>query len=139
MKFITERTQIAQFFNSKPVIKIDMEKPVEGYETIFKGEEVKVMTPSTCHPDLFCVGTMTYSAENKKFYVSSAGSMLKGSFGYDDVMELLTWNHAPVVSKDMEVGILEDFPSKKECRIRVMKVKWVNSQSFEVCTFEDVE
>ena len=139
MKYVTDRTEVAEFFNSKPVIRIDMEKPAQGYETIFHGEKVKVMTPSTYHPDLWVVGTMTYYKDEDKFCVTSTGAMLSASFGYDDVMERYTWNHAPIVSKDMEVGILEDFPSKKQCRIRVMKVVNVSSQCFTVCNFVDVE
>lgn len=141
MKYLTERTEIAKFFNQNPVIRIDAEKSYdEG--TTFKGELVKVLAPTKNHPDLFDTGHLHHYTENGKdsFVIIGGGSMLSGSFGYDDVMERYEWNHAPVISEDCIVGVLEDFPSKKQCRIRVMKSTGCGGMvMYGTCYLKDVE
>ena len=138
MKYLTERTEIAKFFNENPVIRINAEKPEEGYEYIFKGELVKVQTPSKNHPTLFTMGTMIWDSLTDRFYVMSGGACISSDFVYADVMERFEWNHAPIVAEGDVVGILEDYPTKKQCRIRVMQAIRCNSLYSEVCVFKDL-
>ena len=137
MKYITDRKAIAKAFASLPIIKIDMENHIDGYDTLFEGEKVKVKMSRDTYVNV--VGNIIYSAESKKFYVQNCGAMLSGSFSYSDVMELYEKNHAPTVAEDVEVGILEVYPKAKQCRIRVMKTKYCNLMTMEACVFEDVE
>lgn len=139
MRFITDREQIASYFRTHAIIKIDMENHIDGYSTLFEGEKVQVLVPTKNHGTLEVVGKMMYNAEDKKFFVLSGGTLLSGTFGYDEVMELCEKNHAPTVSNDLEVGILEVYPHRRECRIRVGTVKNCNTMYYHACEFTDVE
>ena len=123
MIYLTERTEIAKFFNEHPVIRINAETPKEA--GTFKGELVKVLTPSKSHPTLYCTGYLYHFTEGGKdsFSIISGGAIISGSFGYQDVLECYEKNHAPTVTEGDTVGVLEDFPNKKQCRIRVMTVE----------------
>lgn len=139
MKYITEKTEIAEAFRTLPIIKIDMQNHVKGYDTLYEGEKVKVAVETKNHGTLYVTEKIHYCADNKKFYVPNYGAMITDSFGYDDVMELYENNHAPTVTNETKVGILEVYPNAKQCRIRVMTVKYCNLMTMEACVFEDVE
>lgn len=139
MKYITDKKEIASFFNSHAVIKINMETHIDGYETLYEGENVCVKVPTKNHGELTVFGRFTYSKENNEFYVQNCGTMIKESFGYDDVLEAYERNHAPEVREDDIVGILCDFPKQKICQLVVKRVKRCNLMYYSACTFEDVE
>ena len=142
MKFLTDRTEIAKFFNENPVIRINAETPHDADRNSYKGELVKVLTPTKNHPDLFDTGHLYHYKENGKdsFVIIGGGAILSGSFGYNDVLERYEWNHAPVISEGCTVGVLEDFPSKQECRIRVMKATGCGGmRMYSTCYLKDVE
>lgn len=139
MKYITDKAEITEAFKTLPIIKIDMQMHIEGYDTIYEGEKVKVAVQTKNHGTLHVTEKIHYSEESKKFYVPNYGSMLTNSFGYSDVMELYEKNHAPTVAEGTVVGILEVYPISEQCRIRLMKATRCNLMYTEACVFEDVE
>ena len=139
MKYIIGKAEVTEAFRTLPIIKIDMQNHVEGYDTLYAGEKVKVAVETKNHGTLYVTEKIHYCADIKKFYVQNYGAMITNSFDYDDVMELYEKNHAPTVMNGTKVGILEVYPNAKQCRIRVMTVKYCNLMTMEACVFEDVE
>lgn len=139
MKYLKEKTEIVKFMNTHQCIRINLETPEVGYDTIFKGDLVKLICPTKSHPDLTLTGELTYYSKEDKFYVSNAGAMLKASFGYSDVMDKLKEAQAPVLKEGDLIAVVCDYPKDKQCSVRVMKATRINSMYFESCVLEDVE
>ncbi len=141
MKYLNDRQEIAYVMNSGrfPVIRINLETAKQGYDGLYIGDLVKILTPTKTH-HLYVVGNVFYSrGSGGKFYVLSKGKGLKDSFGYSDVMKMLKSSQAPVISADDVVILIEDYPKIKLCKVRVMKLGKYPSAFMSPCaTLEDV-
>lgn len=140
MKYLIDRHEIAMAMNfgKYPVLHINMETPKKGYEDFYVGDEVKVMTPSRRYPDLYATGQL-YWLEGR-YGVLTHGTMLKSSFGYYDVMEMLKFAQAPVLHAGERVVVIEDFPEQKRCKVHMMKVSdHVDGSVYPCCTLEEIE
>lgn len=140
MKYLTDRHEIAKAMNfgKYPVLHINVETPEKGYEGFYVGDEVKVMTPTKRYPDLYATGQLYL--ENGRYGVLTHGTMLKNSFDYHDVMEMLKFAQAPVLHAGEQVVVIENFPGRRRCRVHMMKVsdcvdRFVNP----CCTLEEID
>ena len=139
MKYITDRQEIAYAMNFGrfPVLKINLETCKDGYDDYYEGDYVKVMTPRNGYPDMYSTGNL-YLSEGR-FGVLTEGACLSGSFGYTDVMEMTKVAQAPVLHAGETVVLIEDFPKKRTCRVRMMKVSdRVDPFVYPCATLEDV-
>ena len=139
MKYLIDRQEIAYAMNFGrfPVVKINLETPKDGFGDYFKGDLVKVMTPTKSHPDHYATGKLY--CENGKFGVLTDVTALHDRFGYSDVMEQLEIAQAPVLNAGETVVLIEDYPNQRMCKVRMMKVSdHVNSHVYPCATLEDV-
>lgn len=74
-----------------------------------------------------------------RFYIANDGCCISNSFGYTDVIEGYERNRAPLLKEGMVLAVLEDYPSKKQCRVRIMEVSKTNLMCSEVCELTDCE
>lgn len=139
MKRLNDRQEIAYAMNfgRYPVLRIDMETPAAGFDDYYKGDLVKVMTPSKTHPDLYATGRLY--CENGKIGVLTHATCLHDSFGYSDVIEQLEIAQAPVLHAGETVVLIEDYPNQRWCMVRMMKVSdRVNPHVYPCATLENV-
>jgi len=140
MKYLTDRTEIAMAMNfgKYPVIRIDRETPKDGYNDFYEGDQIKVLTPKPGYPDSYATGKIYYS--EGKYGVMTDASCLHASFGYADVLEMIENAQAPVVKAGQEVVLIEDYPERRTCCVRIMKVSdRVDSHVYPCATLEDVD
>ena len=140
MKYLKDRTEIAYAMNfgKYPVVKINMEESKDGYDNMYVGDLVKVMTPTATHPDLYATGQLYCT--NGKYEVMTDAVVLEAGFGYCSVMENLSIAQAPVFKAGETVIVVEDYPISKRCKVRVMRVSQkVNPHVYPCATLEDVE
>lgn len=57
-----------------------------------------------------------------KLEIGGSGSVLTSCFGYSDVMQMAQNANAPIVKANQEVIVIQEYPSKKQCSVRLMKV-----------------
>ncbi len=142
MKYITNRQEIAYAMNFGrfPVVRINLESSKAGYEGLYEGDLVKVLTPTKSHPDLYAIGRVYYSTDSvSKFYISNDNIGLHDSFDYSDVIEMLNGAQAPVLRAGCTIVLIEDYPHKRMCKVRMMKVsERVYTSSYPCATLEDV-
>ena len=136
---MTDRHEIAQAMNfgRYPVLHINMETPLKGYEGYFHGDKVVVLDPRPNYPDHQERGNL-YFCEGS-FEVSSHGACLHADFGYHDVMEMLEWAQAPHISAGQTVVIVCDYPEARKCSVRMMKVSAVRSFTTPCCELMELE
>jgi hypothetical protein len=140
MKYLTDRQEIARAMNfgRYPVIRIDMENHIPGYDGLFKGDPVKVMTPTSRYPDLYETGTLMYY--DHAYYIRTDCACLSDDFGYQDVMDMLRIAQAPVIHAGDTVIIIEDHPKKRLCKVHMMKAgDRVDVNVSPCCTFEEID
>ena len=142
MKFLTERTEIAKAINfgKYPVLYINLEnRKYEGSDYAV-GCRVRVAWD---HKDKRYEGMTTHGnlyIENGRYGISAEGGCLHADFGYHDVIKMKDEAAAVVVHKCQEVVVVEDWPSKKQCRVRMMKVSdWIDTQCMTAARLEDLE
>ena len=129
MKYLTDRTEIAMAinFDKYPVLYLNRENrpfakdmPESDYAV---GCRVRVAWDSkesryegmTTHGNLYI--------EDGRLAINREGSMLTASFGYHDVIKMQAEaRNAVIVHRGQEVVVVEDWPSKKTCTVRMMKV-----------------
>lgn len=118
MKYITERTEIAQALNfgKYPVIKINVEECHEDYNDYYVGDDVKVDTGRG-----YYTKGQIYKSEGK-YEISNEATCLHSSFGYSDVMEDYRWAKAALIKEGQTVVVIEDYPKTRGCSVRMMKV-----------------
>lgn len=142
MKFLTDRQEIAMAINfgKYPVLSIDRDnRPYESSDYA-KGCRTRVAWD---HSNPRYAGMTTHGNlyyENGKYAISSEGGMLTASFGYSDVMRMVTEANAVVVHKGQTVVVVENWSTQKMCRVRVMKVSdRIDTQCMTVATLEDID
>ncbi len=139
MKYITDRRDIAQAMNFGrfPVVRINLETCCHGYDDFYKGDLVKVMTPSKRYPHAYRTGKLYYS--EGRFGVLTDSTCLHDCFGYSDVMEQLEIAQAPVLHAGETVILIEDYPCIRVCRVRIMRVSdHVEPNVYPCATLQDV-
>lgn len=142
MKYLTERTEIAKAMNfgKYPVLTLNREdRPFLGSD-FCRGGRVRVAWDSdnpryegmTTRGSLYC--------ENGKLCISGEGACLKDGFGYSDVIKMMTEANTPIVHKGQTVVVVEDWPSQKVCKVRMMKVSdRIDKFCSTVAELEDIE
>lgn len=128
MKYLTERTEIAEAMNfgKYPVLYIDRDnRPYDKPE----------------RPSDFCTGSkcrVAWEHESPRYKGMSArcdlnycdgryslmqgGCCLHDSFGRHDILEMVEWANTPLLRCGQEVIVVEDFTKQKIMKVRVMKV-----------------
>ena len=125
--YITDRKEIGKAINfgKYPVLFINREnRPYPEYVGDYSiGCKVRVAYDHG-YEGMTTRGNLFFSNENGKdeLAISSRGSMLKASFGRSDVLNAVEWAQSPVVQKGQTVVVVEDWPSKGRCTVRMMKV-----------------
>lgn len=128
MKFITDRHEIGKVLNfgKYPVLTINLEnKPAASYapdSDYAVGCKVRVAWD---HNDPRYEGmteNCTLFIEDGRYDLSGRWGCLHESFGRQDILEDAEWAMTQVVHKGQEVVLIEDWPSKGQCRVRMMKV-----------------
>ena len=144
MKYLTNRQEIAYAMNfgRYPVVRINLETCPPGYDNYYKGDLVKVMAPSKRHPDMYCTGRLyleRYENGKEQIGVLTDSTCLHDSFGYSDVMERLEIAQAPVLHAGDTVVLIEDYPKRRMCKVRMMKARdFVEPHVFPCITLSDV-
>ncbi len=146
MKYLTDRTKIAEAINFQqyPVLSIDHEnRPYADYHPdndYAIGCRVRV---SWSHKDPRYANMTTRGAlyiENGRLAISGEGAMLKASFGYTDVMNMVAEANTPIVHKGQTVVVVEQWSSQKKCTVRMMKISdRIDIHSMTVATLEDLD
>jgi len=115
--YLTTRRQIAMAMNfgKYPVLYIDREDH-HGFEDsdFAKGCDVRMKLGD----GRFHNGYLIFS--EGKYMIQSEMICLDGSFGRYSVMEMYKNANAPLVWRDTPVIIVEDYPKREECAVRVM-------------------
>ena len=142
MKYLTDRKEIAAALNfgKYPVLTINRENkpyandlPESDYAI---GCRVRVSWDR--NDGMTTRGNLYY--EKGKLAISSGATIMKASFGYEDVMEMVSEANAPLVHKGQEVVVVEQWESKKECTVRIMKVSdRIDIHSQVVARLHDIE
>lgn len=146
MRFLTDRTEIAEAMNfgKYPVLVLNRENrpmadvvPESDYAV---GCRVKVAWDNkdpryegmTTHGELYI--------ENGKLHISGEGACLKAGFGYSDVIKMAAEANVPIIHKGQTVVVVEDYPSKKHCTVRLMKVSdRIDIHCSRVASLEDID
>lgn len=154
MRFLTDRHEIAEEINIKrtPVITINVSKEADGWEGygVYEGSKVRVATPSRNYPDSThrCTAHIYMDGENEKaiipieakvIHLTCPGICMKASFGYQDVVEMVEWSHAPLVKAGDEVIVVFDDPEHSASWIRKMVVGNVSPNCSTVATLRDAD
>ena len=146
MKYLTDRTEIAEAINfgKYPVLTLNRENrpnadicPDSDYAT---GCRVRVAwdrkepryAGMTTHGEIYI--------DKGKIKISGEGACLSSSFGYTDVMEMAAEANTPIVHAGQTVVVVEDFPSRKSCTVRMMKVSdRIDIHCMTVASLHDIE
>ncbi len=122
MKYLKDRHEIAYAMNfgKYPVIRINKETCKDGYDDFYEGDLVKVMAPSKNYPDMYATGNLYYS--QGRYGVMTDAACLSADFGYRDVIEDMHRAQAPVLHAGETVVLIEDYPIRRTCCVRMMKV-----------------
>ena len=142
MKYLTDRKEIAAALNfgKYPVLTINREcnpyaedAPELDYAV---GCRVRVAWDNedgmTTHGNLFY--------ENGKLAISKDATVMRASFGYDDIMKMASEANTPIVHKGQEVVVIEEWASNKVCSVSIMKVSdRIDIHSQVVARLHDIE
>ena len=125
MRYLTDRQEIAEAMNfgKYPVLTLNREnRPFEDND-FSEGCGVRLAwdRKDSRYEGMTSSGNL-YRDENGKMGISGGGAHLKESFGYMDVMEMADRANWPVIHRGQEVVVVEEWPSKRECTVRLMKV-----------------
>ena len=147
MKYLTDRHEIAMAMNfgKYPVLHINLEnrpfsdiRPDSDYAT---GDTVRVdwgEKQGSRYEGMATRGELYI--ENGRYGIGYHGCCLHKAFGYTDVIEDMHNAQTPLVRAGQEVVLVEDWPSKKECTVRMMKISdRIDKNCQTVCTLEDVD
>lgn len=104
MRIIKEREEIAVAINchQMPVITIDL---ADADDYGLKSCKVCIETTFNDGTTHFLHSEVRAYRDENKFKFSGHCTMLKNSFGYSDIKEMLEWRNAPVVKADEDVII----------------------------------
>ena len=143
MKYLTDRREIAEAMNfgKHPVIRIDLETEMEGYPGCFEGDIVKVGSPNQRYPENYIRGSVKSFPEDRgKYAIMPDNDCLHSGFGYSDVIEELRYAQAQMLHAGETVVVVEDYPQRRACKVRMMKVSdRVRDFVYPACYLEDAE
>lgn len=102
MKFITERTEIAQTinFHKMPVVKMDLANKTE-----YGIRSEKVLIDNGTFRDgnpYYIKSDLRVYEDSAKFEFSNKCGCLTDSFGYSDIAEMLEFANAPIIKADSD-------------------------------------
>ena len=146
MKYLKDRQEIAKAINfgKYPVLTLNREnrpfkneRPESDYAI---GCRVRVAWD---HKDPRYAGMTTHGVlyiERDKLKISGEGAFLSASFGYYDVMRMAAEANTPIVHKGQKVVVIEEWPSLKQCTVRIMQVAdYVDTQCMVVTSLNDID
>lgn len=141
MKYLTDRQEIAKAMNfgKYPVLVLNRENHKGFEDTDYcVGQKVKVAYDNPRYEGMTTQGNIYL--ENGKIAISGDSACLTARFGYSDVMEAAEWANAPTIHKGQTVVVVEQWPSKKLCAVRMMKVSdRIDIHCITVASLEDIE
>ena len=113
MKFAFDRSEIACALNSGrfPVLRIDFEHEMDGYEGCYKGCKVNVVPKSNrlAKDHVWTRGTLKFFGDSKKFEIMPESVCLSSSYTYSDIMTDLEFANAPLIKEGDVVALVIDF------------------------------
>lgn len=146
MKYLTDRHEIAKAMNfgKHPVLYINMENrpfaelnPDSDYAV---GCRVRVHWDSNKpgYQDMYSNGQIYHSGGEIK--IGSEGACLKADFCREDVIAMYHLANIPMIHKGDTVVVVEDYPGKKMCKVRVMKMPDRFDRFCQtMCALEDID
>lgn len=146
MKILTGRQEIAKAINfgKYPVLTINYEN--RPYENDLPESDYAVgcrVRVAWDHKDKRYEGMTTHGnlfIENGKLKISAEGGCLHADFGYYDVIKMASEANAPVVHKSQEVVVVEEWPSQRKARVRMMRVSdHIDTLCMVAATLDDIE
>lgn len=150
MKFLTDRKEIAEEINIRgtPVVRIDISKPMSGWERCYAGDKLVVFGKTSKLRDYGIRTTveMFGDQENeginepwlyKRICLMPDTVCIHKGFGYNDVIEMYSWNKAQKAEEGQIVILM--FDSGDKCYLRKMKVGKVTDWVYPTALLEDVE
>lgn len=146
-KILTKREEIAKALNfgKYPVLTIDIQNCVEGYEGLYHGSDVRVACKTLSHGTLYAHCTLSFCKDEngdgfKDFSLTQGGVCLKSSFGYSDIMDMAKWANTPIVHAGQEVVVILNLPNIKCALVKIMKVSsHTDLHCMTVATIDDIE
>lgn len=143
MKYLTDRHEIAMAINfgKYPVLTLDRENNPLGTKSDYAvGCRVRVAWD---HKDKRYEGMTTHGHlyySDGTLKISGEGACLSAGFGYQDVMKMAAEANTPIVHKGQEVVVVEEWPSKGMCTVRIMRIKnYVDTQCMVATSLEDID
>ena len=142
MRYLTDRHEIAEAMNfgKYPVLTLNRENREYENSIFAEGCNVRLAWDSEnprfkgLHSD-----GIVYIDDDGRIGILGGGSCIKASFGYSDVMKMAERANWPVIHKGQEVVLVEEWPSKKECTVRLMKVSdRIDVHSVTMARLEDL-
>ena len=107
MEILQEKYDIccALNFNRYPVLHLDLTKDkIKDMEGCYKGHTVKIEMEYKGEPLLYA-GNLCYYDDTNQLVISSAGTFLKATFDYSDIIEMVDRSQAPTINS-MDEGIV---------------------------------
>jgi len=143
MKYINDRHEIAKAMNygHYPVLHIDLETPMRGWDDAYEGDRVVVVPKNaTCSEQHVRARINKFADEPDRYTVMPDPIFLDSSFGYSDVIEMMKWAQAPRIMEGQEVIVVEDWPKAGRCAVHKMRVsKCARPFTFPTCYLEDID
>lgn len=142
-KYLTDRHEIAKAMNfgKHPVLHLNMENH-KGFDGPFaEGCRVRLAwdDPRPKYAGMSERCYLYHSSEGKIGFLSG-GFGISADFGYRDVMEMTVWANAPVVHMGDTVVVVQDWPSQRVCKVRLMRMPDRFNKFCQVaCYLEDIE
>ncbi len=145
MKYLKDRQEVAEAINfgKYPVLSLDREN--RPYKSIRPDSDYAVgcrVRVAWDHKDPRYAGMTTHGAlyiEDGKLKISSEGACLSASFGYTDVMKMVSEANTPIVHAGQLVVVVEEWPSVKSCTVRIMRVSdHIDTQCMVAATLQDI-
>lgn len=92
-------------FNRYPVLHLDLAKDeIQGMPGCYKGHTVKIEMEYKGEP-VFYAGNLSYYDDTKQLVITSAGTFLKATFDYNDIVAMVDRAQAPTINS-IDEGIV---------------------------------
>lgn len=92
-------------FNRYPVLHLDLARDeIQDMPGCYKGQTVRIEMEYKGEP-LFYAGNLSYYDDTKQLVITSAGTFLKATFDYSDIVEMVGRAQAPTINS-IEEGIV---------------------------------
>lgn len=142
MKYLTDRQEIAMAMNfgQNPVLTINMEdRQYEGSDFAL-GCKFRVAWDDSRSQFKDMSSRCNLCVENGELFAFGHGACIHSDFGRSDVLEMAEWAQAPLIHKGQQVIVIQDYPSRRKCLVRVMKASdRMDTHCVQVLSFRDIE